>query len=99
MAALVVKGAQLPLHRQPPSLKGQQRLQLPGGGDDVEQVRLAGQPLDGEGEAAEPLAVVFVGELGLAGRRPPQLDKVACFLHMYVHLIGSPVSESSSPTG
>ena len=89
-AALVVKGAQLAIHCQPPALQWQQRLELVPGGDDMQNVGLAGQPLDREGEAVEPLAVVFMGHLGLTGRCPPQPDIVACFLHMYVHLIRSP---------
>ena len=70
--------------------QGEKLGQLLPGGDDVEGVRLAGQALDREGETVKPLAVVLVGEGGFLCRRAPQLEKVACLIHMYVHLIGSP---------
>ena len=60
------------------------------GGDDLQNVRLAGQPPDRQGEAVEPLAVVLVGKGGLRRSRAPQQKVVACFIHMYAHLIGSP---------
>ena len=91
LARLVVEGAELPLHRQPPPLQRQQGLELFAGGDDVDHVRLAGQPPDGQGKPEKPLAVVFVGDLGIAGRAP-QPDKVARIIHMYAHLIGSPAA-------